>query len=76
MPDRKVQVLRGKLQAAMEQSTLRARFIASPVGRNIATSLALGPIARYTTRALYALLLTRQAWCDICTHNIRGKGGA
>ena len=76
MPDRKVQVLRGKLQAAMEQPMLRARFIASLAGRNIATSLALGPIARYTTRSLYALLLTRQAWCNMCTHNIREQGGA
>ena len=59
MPDRKIEVLRGKLLAAMEQPPmLRARFIASLVDRIIAMSLALGHVARYMTRALYALLLT------------------
>ena len=28
-------------------------------------SLALGPVARFRTRALYALLESRQAWCDV-----------
>ena len=58
VPDRKIEVLRGKLLAAMEQPMLRARFIASLVDRIIAMSLALGHVARYMTRALYALLLT------------------
>ena len=66
MPDRKIEVLRGKLQTAMEPPMLRARFIASRlVDRIIAISLELGPVARFMTRALYALLLTRQAWCDM-----------
>ena len=47
---------------------LRARAIASLVGRIISMSLALGPVARFMTRALYASLLTRQAWCDLFTH--------
>ena len=28
-------------------------------------SLALGPVARFMTRALYSVLETRRAWCDI-----------
>ena len=75
VPDRKIEVLRGKLLAAMEQPMLRARFIASLVDRIIAMSLALGSVARYMTRALYALLLTTDM-VRYATHNIRGKGGA
>ena len=38
VPDRKIEVLRGKLQTAMEQPMLRARFIASLVDRIIVMS--------------------------------------
>ena len=64
VPDKKIEALKEKLLTAMEQPMLRARFIASLVGKIISMSLALGSVARFMTRALYALLLTRQAWCD------------
>ena len=45
-------------------TTLRAKFIASLVGKIISMSLALGPVARFMTRALYSVLETRSAWCE------------
>ena len=64
VPDKKIEALEKKLLTAMEQPMLSARCIASIVGRIISMGLALGSVARFMTCALYALLLTRQAWCD------------
>ena len=53
------------LKVAVKTSSLLARTVASLIGRIISMSLALGPVARFKTRALYALLESRQAWCDV-----------
>ena len=60
---------------AVKQTTLRAKFIASLVGKIIFMSLALGPVARFMTLALYSVLETRNAWCEFLavTNEARDK---
>ena len=43
---------------------VQARRLASIIGQIIAMGLAIGPISRFMTRCLYALLESRQTWCD------------
>ena len=50
---------------AVKQAGLVAKVVASLIGKNVSMSLALVPIARFRTQALYALLESRQAWCDV-----------
>ena len=52
VPDKKIDALHERLQAALEQPIFRARAIASLVGRIISMSLALGPVARFMTQPL------------------------
>ena len=65
VPAKKVESLKTNLVLALKQPNLRAKFIASLVGKIISMGLALGPVARFMTRALYSVLETRRAWCDI-----------
>ena len=65
VPAKKVESLKTNLVLALKQPNLRAKFIASLVGKIISMSLAFGPVARFMTRALYSVLETRRAWCDI-----------
>ena len=65
VPAKKVESLKTNLVLALKQPNLRAKFIASLVGKIISMSLALGPVDRFMTRALYSVLETRRAWCDI-----------
>ena len=65
VPDKKIEAFERKLITAMEQPMLKARIIASLVGIIISMSLKRWSVARFMTHALYALLLTRQAWCDM-----------
>lgn len=44
---------------------LPAKVIASITGKIISLGLAIGPIARLRTRALYALLDARASWYDV-----------
>ena len=62
---KKVESLKTNLVLALKQPNLRAKFIASLVGKIISMGLAFGPVARFMTRALYSVLETRRAWCDI-----------
>ena len=43
---------------------IQARMLASIIGQIIFMSLAIGPVARLRTRALYNLLYTRRIWSD------------
>ena len=65
MPEGKVRALQHSLKVAIKTSSLAAKAIASLIGRIVSTSLALGPVTRFRTRALYALLESRQVWCDV-----------
>ena len=40
-------------------------LVAKAIARIVSMSLALGPVARFRTWTLYALLESRQAWCDV-----------
>ena len=65
VPEGKVRALQHRLKVAAKKSSLVARDIASLIGRIVSMGLALGPVARFMTQALYALLETRLAWCDM-----------
>ena len=61
----KLQALQAMLEGALVSHSLQARYIASIVGKIISMGIALGPVARFMTRNLYALLESRYAWCDV-----------
>ena len=64
VPVKKVDALKAKLGAALDAKALSARQLASLVGKIISMGLALGPISRFMTRSMNALLQTRFAWCS------------
>ena len=65
MPDEKIKALRLKLSRVTAKGALSARELASIIGKIIAMSLALGPVSRLMTRRLYALLNSRDYWCQL-----------
>ncbi|KAL5463210.1 hypothetical protein EMCRGX_G032089 [Ephydatia muelleri] len=65
VPREKVDMLVALLRVALLSSWLRAKQIASIVGRIISMGIALGPVSRFMTRNLYAVLESRYAWCDV-----------
>ena len=56
MPDEKIKALKLELGRVTAKGALRARELASIISKIIAMSLALGPVSRFITRRLYALL--------------------
>ena len=66
MPTDKVERLKSSLVQVLDRSTLKAtcRNLASIIGKLISMSLVVGPVARPMTRSLYAVLSTRQYWCQ------------
>lgn len=64
VPDRKIAVLKDSLQAVLDAKWVEARCLASLVGKIIAMGLALGSVTRFMTRGMYALLMSRLAWCS------------
>ena len=67
VPEKKINILKDMLQGALKQRQMCAKNIASLVGKIISMGLALGPVARFMTRGLYAMLESRIAWCDVLT---------
>ena len=67
VPRLKVEAIQSLIASALEQVVVTARFLASIVGKIISLSLAVGPVARFMTRSLYALLNQRQYWNDQLT---------
>ena len=67
VPQEKLQALRLSLQQNSQCRKIRARSLASVVGKIISMSLAFGPVSRFMTRSLYAVLERRVAWCDMLT---------
>lgn len=59
IPSNKLQKLKDKLKVAKISSSMKAKDIASNIGRIISMSLAIGPICRLRTRKLYSLLHNR-----------------
>ena len=50
-----------------KSAQIKARTLASIVGRIISMGLAFGTISRFMTRSLYAVLESRCAWCEMLT---------
>ena len=69
VPKAKVEAINSLLGLALKQGVLKARFLTSIVGKIIALSLAVGPVARFMTRSLYSMLNQRQCWSDLLTLN-------
>ena len=65
VPKSKIEALQGHIQQALSNNLISARNIARITGQVISMSLALGPIARFMTRGLYALLNSRYSWCHM-----------
>ena len=64
VPTEKVKRLKSQLVQVQDSPTLKARDLASIIGKLISMSLAVGPIARLMTRSLYAVLSSRHFWCQ------------
>ena len=64
VPTEKVERLKSQLGQVQDASTLKARDLASIIGKLISMSLAIGPVARLMTRSLYTVLNSRHFWCQ------------
>ena len=64
VPQRKIMALQTLLEQASEQEVLTVRHLASITDKIIFMSLALDTIARLQIRSLYALINTRESWCQ------------
>ena len=64
IPREKITGLQQLINGAMAVSHVEARMLAKIVGKIISMGLAIGPVSRFMTRSLYALLETRLSWCD------------
>ena len=64
VPQEKIVSLQGLLRQVRLVRYVQARKLASIIGQIISMGLAIGPISRFMTRRLYALLESRQAWCE------------
>ena len=73
VPVKKVDTLKKNLGAVLDANTLNARCLASLIGKIIAMGLALGPISRFMTRSMYALLQTRSAWCSLLELSVEAR---
>ena len=62
VPVERVAAVKGKLQSIYQLSLVPAKMLASVVGSIISMSLAIGPVRRFMTRCMYALLETRVSW--------------
>ena len=56
VPQAKLDALVSLLSASLASDHMRAKCIASIVGKIISMGIALGPVARFVTRNLYVLL--------------------
>ena len=64
MPQEKISTLKVQLGRAVGAQGLRARQLASIIGKVTSMSLAVGPISRLMTRSMYAMLDCREYWCQ------------
>ena len=64
VPQCKISDVRGKLKFIKQASQVKAKCLASVLGKIMSMSLAFGPVSRLMTRSLYAVLESRQSWCE------------
>ena len=62
VPAERVAAVKGKLQSICQLSLVPAKILASVVGSIISMGLAIGPVSRFMTRCMYALLETKVSW--------------
>ena len=65
VPEDKVEKLKLAIKQAYTHARVPVKTLASIVGRIISMSLAIGPVTRLRTRALYALINSKRSWCDV-----------
>ena len=73
VPEKKLSMLKSLLRCAVTRQCISAKSLASIIGRIISMGLALGPVARFMTRSLYAMLESREAWCDMLAVTQEGQ---
>ena len=64
VPTEKVEQLKSQLAQVQHSPTLKARDLASIIGKLISMSLVVGPTAHLMTRNLYVALNSRHFWCQ------------
>ena len=64
VPEDKVARLVKSIDGILASSTVHVQWLASAVGQIISMSLAIGQVTRLRTRALYAMINSRQSWAD------------
>ena len=64
VPSDKITRLQSRIGSMNLSSFAYARTLASIVGQIMSMSLAIGPVARLRTRALYSAINSRQSWSD------------
>ena len=57
----------------MECKRLQAKILASVIGKIVSMAIAIGPVTRLMTRNLYAVLNSRQAWCEDLELSVEAK---
>ena len=73
MPEEKIVALKLQLIAALDGGSLKARDLASIIGKIISMALATGPVSRLMTRRMYALLNSRIYWCQMLEINLEAR---
>ena len=63
--EEKIVALKSQLQRVCHSDSVKARVLASMIGKIISMSLALGPVTRLMTKNLYADLNTWEFWCQM-----------
>ena len=66
VPAHKLDKFKASVTSILQYSRVPVRILASVVGQIISMSIALGPITRLRTRALYIPLNSRSTWTDRC----------
>ena len=64
VPKEKIDGLISLIKQVYMQSRVPVKRLASIVGKIISMSLAIGPVSRLRTRALYTVINSRRSWCD------------
>ena len=67
IPEQKMESLKSAITNAYPFTRVSVKQLASIVGRIISMNLAIGPVSRLRTRALYAAINSRWSWCDKVT---------
>ena len=73
VPQEKIVKLTETLSLAVKKPVLPAKMIASMLGKIISMGLAVGPVSRFMTRSLYAVLESRTMWCERLTLSVQPK---